>query len=182
MGKCYSINRRLPNPLQLHMTSFEGRFDKVFPSDDIVYLSSDSENVLTDLEENKVYIIGALVDHNHNKGICHSKATEAGVATARLPIDEFISMKTRKVLTINHVYEILASVTQGKSWKEAFLEVIPDRKGIMVKESSGDSDRDGQTCDGEEETCDKASGNSSDITEDISLNGGDNGESGDVAL
>ena len=65
---------------------------------------------------------------NHHKGLSHSKASELGIATARLPIDEFLNMKTRKVLTVNHVYEILAAVSQGKGWKEAFLSVIPERK------------------------------------------------------
>ena len=68
------------------------------------------------------------MDHNHHKGLCHVEATKLGIRTARLPIDEFINMKTRKVLAVNHVYEILAHVSQGKSWKEAFLEVLPSRK------------------------------------------------------
>jgi len=148
--KCYSFNRRLSNQLQLHMTSLGGnveaelskndgwknwdfnfdsrRYDEVFAKERIVYLSSESETAVTELEDDKVYVIGGLVDHNHHKGLSHSKATELGIATARLPIDEFLSMKSRKVLTVNHVYEILAAVSEGTEWKEAFLGVIPERK------------------------------------------------------
>ena len=175
IGKCYSFNRRMTNQLQLYMTSLSGsveaelskndgfrnwdfnldsrRYDEVFSKDRVVYLSSESDNVITQLQDDKVYIIGGLVDHNHHKGLCHAKATELAMATARLPIDQFISMKTRKVLAVNHVFEILAAVSQGKEWKEAFLGVIPERKGVVALED--DCDVDEKSCeDGEKITVD----------------------------
>ena len=112
----------------------EERYDTVFSSDKIVYLSSESEEVLDTLQPHTAYVIGGLVDHNHHKGLCHQKATELGLKTARLPIDEFISMKTRKVLAVNHVYEILALVCQGHPWRDAFMEVLPERKEATALE------------------------------------------------
>ena len=162
--RCYSYNRRIPQPVQLYMTSHGGRveaemlkhdgyrnwdfhfkaesYDKLFPLDKIVYLTAESETALETLEEDKAYIIGGLVDHNHHKGLCHARAQEVGIKTARLPIDEFIDMKTRKVLTVNHVYEILAEVCQGVSWKDAFMKVLPERKGAIDKTTCDKEDSD----------------------------------------
>lgn len=103
---------------------------------DIVYLSSESENVIGEegFEPNKTYVIGALVDHNLHKGLCYSLAKDAGISHARLPIDEFVNLKTRKVLSIDHVFHIIGSVASQKmSWADAFLSILPDRKGAELK-------------------------------------------------
>ena len=47
-------------------------------------------------------------------------------------------MRTRKVLTVNHVFEILAMVSQGVGWGEALVQVIPGRKGATIKEGVGE--------------------------------------------
>jgi tRNA (guanine9-N1)-methyltransferase len=38
-----------------------------YPRDKLVYLSSESENVLTELKPDHLYVIGGLVDHNSSK-------------------------------------------------------------------------------------------------------------------
>uniref|UniRef100_A0A1L8DBT9 tRNA (guanine(9)-N(1))-methyltransferase n=1 Tax=Nyssomyia neivai TaxID=330878 RepID=A0A1L8DBT9_9DIPT len=167
--RIYTVNRRSQTPIPLYFTGIrkEGRVEKtldrndgyqnwdvkichapfvdLFPKDKIIYLTSDSANVLDSLEENHVYIIGGLVDHNSQKGLCHRIAEEKGLKHARLPLSENVVMKTRTVLTINHVFEILLRVTEKSSWKDAILSVIPMRKGAKAKvaqKCQEDSDHD----------------------------------------
>jgi Trm5-related predicted tRNA methylase len=53
--------------LQLQLRFHSEHFADLFDKSSIVYLTSDSPNVLDRLEENKVYIIGGLTDHNRHK-------------------------------------------------------------------------------------------------------------------
>lgn len=106
------------------------------PSDEegeIVYLSSESDNVLTTLKPNSTYIIGGLVDKNRHKGVCYKRAVERGIKTAKLPIGEFLEMKSRQVLVTNHVLEIMLKWLEFGDWGEAFMTVLPERKGAKLK-------------------------------------------------
>ena len=103
---------------------------------EIVYLSSESEVTLDRLKPYSTYIIGGLVDKNRHKGICHKKATELGIKTAKLPISEFLEMKSRQVLATNHVLEIMLKWLEVGDWGEAFMEVMPKRKGGTLKSGS----------------------------------------------
>lgn len=38
----------------------------------------------------------------HFQGLCHQIAVEQGIRHAQLPLDKYVNMKTRKVLTIDH--------------------------------------------------------------------------------
>ena len=106
----------------------------------VIYLSSEATEVLHDLDpENYIYVIGGFVDHNRHKGLTHRLATERGIRTAQLPIGDYIQIETRKVLTINHVFEILLEKYRGLSWQEAFLKVLPQRKRISALPSTSSS-------------------------------------------
>lgn len=158
--RTYSINRRADRPIQLYLTSFGGRsktildeihckytswdvhikeesYGDVFSQEDVVYLTSDSPNVLSEVDESKAYIIGGLVDHNHHKGLCYRLAVERGIAHARLPINECVKLKSRTVITVNHVFEIMLLYSQTKDWKESLVQVLPARKMEGATENGG---------------------------------------------
>ncbi|KAK5995725.1 tRNA (guanine(9)-N1)-methyltransferase [Cladobotryum mycophilum] len=96
---------------------------------DVVYLSSDSPYTLERLEPNTCYVVGGLVDKNREKGLCYKRARERGIRTARLPIGQFMVMQSRQVLATNHVVEIMLKWLECGDWGQAFLSVIPKRKG-----------------------------------------------------
>eukprot|EP01137_Pigoraptor_chileana_P026757 Opistho-2@8522 len=159
VARCYSANRRSTNPFRFHLTSMGGKakehlaaihgseqwdvivdtrpYEEVFARDSLVYLSSESSNVIMSLDPAKVYVIGGLVDHNHHKGLTFRLAQEKGIAHGQLPIGEYVRMQSRKVLTVNHVFEILSKYEEMKDWKAAFLSVIPQRKFAQNNHQNG---------------------------------------------
>jgi len=98
-----------------------------------VYLSSDSSETLSELKPYSTYIIGGLVDKNRHKGICYKRAMDRGIKTAKLPIGQFLQMQSRSVLTTNHVNEVMLKWLELGDWGEAFMQVIPKRKGGTLK-------------------------------------------------
>lgn len=161
--RCYAENRRVIHPVQLYLTSHSGQlksnmdeYDKgwinwkdihiksehykdLMKLEDLVYLTSDSPEVLHELDETKAYIIGGLVDHNHHKGITYQQALELGIGHAQLPLGSFVKMNSRKVLAVNHVFEIILAFLEKKDWKEAFFSVLPQRKGAVPIDEASDA-------------------------------------------
>jgi tRNA (guanine9-N1)-methyltransferase len=132
----------------------EGTETEDKPSDEegeIVYLSSESDNVLTTLKPNSTYIIGGLVDKNRHKGVCHKRAVERGIKTAKLPIGEFLEMKSRQVLVTNHVLDIMLKWLECGDWGKAFMAVLPERKGAKLR-GDGSTTETTETPEGEEQT------------------------------
>lgn len=101
---------------------------------EVVYLTSDSPDTLTELRPYSTYIIGGLVDRNRHKGICYKRAMDRGMKTAKLPIGDYMQMTSRFVLATNHVAEIMLRWLELGDWGKAFLQVVPKRKGGVLKD------------------------------------------------
>lgn len=120
--------------------AFAGKEDLAPENGEVIYLSSDSPNTLTELKPYSTYIIGGLVDKNKHKGVCYQKAIEKGMKTAKLPIGEYLRMASRPVLATNHVAEIMMRWLELGDWGEAFLQVIPQRKGAEKRARPDDEE------------------------------------------
>ncbi|CAL9047447.1 tRNA (guanine(9)-N1)-methyltransferase isoform X1 [Musa acuminata AAA Group] len=149
---CYAVNGRCASPAHLWLTGCQGELDthlqrlpgyykwiiekesrsyiEAFQEqkDNLVYLTADSETTLEEIDQKKIYIIGGLVDRNRWKGVTMKKANEQGIHSAKLPIGNYLKMSSSQVLTVNQVFEILLKFIETKDWKDAFFQVIPQRK------------------------------------------------------
>ena len=162
MDRIEGFERWLIDRSPLHYTQRYAASSSTAAEPAVTYLTAESPNVLTRLQSDHVYVIGALVDHNRLPGMCHSAAVAAGVATARLPITECMRVETsrRTVITVNQVVECLLrwwnmALERGRAgdsseqqqqqcsddeeawqlrWAAAFHKALPKRGGWQVRE------------------------------------------------
>lgn len=113
---------------RLLITSTDRQHVNVFPSEQLVYLTADSRNVLHTFDHSKVYIIGALVDRSIHSGLSLANAKRLNLATARLPLDEYLHWDIGgKNLTLDQMIRIMITVKETGKWEEA-LKFVPRRK------------------------------------------------------
>ncbi|XP_058997303.1 tRNA methyltransferase 10 homolog B isoform X1 [Mustela lutreola] len=116
----------------------------LFSLDTLVYLTPDSEHALEDIDLNKVYILGGLVDESIQKKVTFQKAREHSVKTARLPIQEYMVRHQNgknyhsEILTINQVFDILSTYFETQNWPEALKKGVSSRKGYVLQNSMDD--------------------------------------------
>ena len=127
-------------------------YPKLRPNHKFVYLTGDSPNTLSTLDNNTTYIIGGIVDRNRLKraaidraqSISSNDQSSLNITTARLPLDENCDFKgSTRILTCNHVFEILQKYRENgyKDWGKAIMEVLPCRKDVDEKEDGNDDDK-----------------------------------------
>lgn len=154
LTRCYSENRKCKHPVDLTISGFNGGLKRRFENEmrrthelwknikfldddfivpenhknDIIYLTGDAEESLSELEPEKTYVVGGIVDKNRYKDLCLNKAKELGIRAAKLPIDDHIRVSGRRVLTTNQAFELLLRWLELRDWKTAFETAIPQRK------------------------------------------------------
>ena len=172
---CYAVNKRSDNPVYLSASSLSESsptfeqlakvdgfpdqwkvrgfscsaepLEKMHDKDNLVYLTSDATTTLDHLDDSKTYVIGGIVDRNRLKRTSIEKADKLGLTTARLPIDDHLKLCATKVLTVNHVFEILLKYRQhDNDWKKSLLEVLPQRKDIREVEDNGKEKEEKDKC------------------------------------
>lgn len=117
-------------------------WSSLFPPERVVFLTADAPDVLTTVESDTAYVIGAFVDHNQHKGLSYAAAQRHGVRAARLPIKESVDIGNRcKVLTINHVVDVLIRYEALRAagtpdWATAIDEALPTRRTQQEEQGS----------------------------------------------
>ncbi|GMT04631.1 hypothetical protein PENTCL1PPCAC_26805 [Pristionchus entomophagus] len=124
----------------------EKRLSDLFPPSSCVYLSPDGEEELEEVEEDKVYIIGGIVDRVLERGIPKKASREAanreGIKSVKLPIDKYVKWQSgTRFLTLNAVIGILQEVYDrgGKgeeAWTHAMRRFIPTRNIRVAEEKN----------------------------------------------
>ena len=149
----YGINASVSQPCHLILTSIKGAIEESFQrqkvrldswhvtktaksylehfaeeKDKLVYLTAEAEDEIHEIHKDKIYVVGGIVDKNRHKGLCYARAKELGIATARLPINQYMHLSTSQVMCTNHVVEILIRWQESRDWKQAFDAAVPLRK------------------------------------------------------
>lgn len=130
---CHNIDRW--SPFELSHIRY---FDIFPPGPHLIYLSSEGEETLHDIEDESILIIGGLVDRNNYKGCTHAHALERKVRTMRLPLDTF-QLQGGTRITCNQVVELIclflskrdAGIPLPDCWRQSAAQVLPRRRVVV---------------------------------------------------
>lgn len=102
----------------------------IYDVNNVIVLSPDAELFLEDIDMDKIYVIGGLVDKHIKRNATLTQAKRYGFTTRALPIPTYFPECKRKVLSIDAVFHILVMRANNSTWQEAFQANIPTRAKI----------------------------------------------------
>ncbi|CAH0489394.1 unnamed protein product [Peronospora farinosa] len=106
----------------------EEPLEQLYDARELVYLSPDSETVLTQLDPACVYVVGGIVDRSVRKGQTKAKAASHGIRTACLPLQEHFGTRVRThIMNLDSVIIALNEVANHGDWVRAFKRAVPPR-------------------------------------------------------
>nr|XP_026253888.1 tRNA methyltransferase 10 homolog A [Urocitellus parryii] len=80
------------------------------------------------------------------QGFTYKQASDFGIHHAQLPLGSFVKMNSRKVLAVNHVFEIILGYLETRNWQEAFFTILPQRKGAVPTDKACESSSQDKQC------------------------------------
>jgi tRNA (guanine9-N1)-methyltransferase len=148
---------RSSQPVALTITSFSGHLEtfaqhmgayswpinkhnnhvlQLLPPEQLVVLSPDADEPLLELNPDKAYVIGGIVDRSVCKGLTAGFGARHGVQTVRLPVVEYAEQlglgyagaSTRPVLNVSDVVVALVEFNRTGDWVHALQQALPARK------------------------------------------------------
>uniref|UniRef100_A0A8D0C4M6 tRNA methyltransferase 10 homolog B n=1 Tax=Salvator merianae TaxID=96440 RepID=A0A8D0C4M6_SALMN len=128
--------------LNYHVDATPDSYLDLFPLGTIVYLTPDSENALEEIDPQKVYILGGLVDESIQKRLTFQEAEDKHLQTARLPIQEYMIKNVNAknyhstILAVNQVFDALSTFYETNSWEEALKAAVSPGKGYVLRDSA----------------------------------------------
>ena len=165
LALCYNINKRNNKKINFYFTNMTQELMNILNKNDankwkvhyhdepfyliddliklkkeFVYLSPDAEEELNDVYEDKIYIIGGIVDRtviqnlslNRIISLKNDDNCEIKIVAKKLPLIKYIKDVKNTVLNINTVVEILSLYADmdenKKDWKTVFEKALPKRK------------------------------------------------------
>uniref|UniRef100_A0A8D0GZH5 tRNA methyltransferase 10 homolog B n=1 Tax=Sphenodon punctatus TaxID=8508 RepID=A0A8D0GZH5_SPHPU len=135
--ECLRMNDGFSNYL---MDRTPDSYLNLFPLENIIYLTPDSENALEEVDVQKVYVLGGLVDESIQKKLTLQRAQEHSLQTARLPIQEYMvkSVNAKNyhsaTLAINQVFDALSTYYETQSWPDALKAAVSPGKGYVLRD------------------------------------------------
>lgn len=139
IGYIYGFNKNNYNPVDFYLINLE-YISQYLPCEykkwkylskinkEAIFLSPDAEEPLFQLEKDKIYLIGGIVDRNRCKKYVLNYSNQVNLPCKRLPIKEYVNLNCCHTLNIPTVFEILHTFIIYKDWEIAFKKCIPKRK------------------------------------------------------
>jgi len=123
---------------QFHVNMMEECINEAYDISKLIYLSPDAAEYIEDIEDDKVYVIGGLVDDTVQSRVSLQYTESVGLTARKLPIPLYMEKADggtfKQILTVNQVFDILLKFQETKSWPEALVAGVPKRTGFVLKQ------------------------------------------------
>lgn len=112
---------RNTNPVRLHTECFS----TLFPTNQLIYLTPFSRNVIQTYSPNDIFVIGAIEGNSSMlQSAALAKAKRLNIQTAWFPLEHYLNWDIsaqNRTLPLSHVTNIMLGIKFTKNWNKAFV-------------------------------------------------------------